>query len=172
MKRIVLPLILGVCFIIESIFVEIFPPDLFGTDKMIVPHFLLTVLILMGIYYIRNRAIIYAFIFGLLFDTFYTGILGIYLFIFPLSVYITSTMMKVLQSNIFVSALVTIVNISIAEFIVYGLNVLIGQTSISSLDFLILRLIPTLLLNLIFYIIIFFPIRKILLRFRKEVLDE
>ncbi|MBS4173698.1 rod shape-determining protein MreD [Bacillus sp. FJAT-49736] len=172
MKRIVLPLILSVCFIFESLFVEYFPNGLFGIHKIFVPHFLLVVLILMGIYYVRNRTILYAFIFGLLFDAFYTGILGIYLFVFPLVVYITSTLMKVLQSNLFVSALVTLLNIAIAEFIVYGLNILILKTSMSAIDFLNERLLSTLILNLVFYFIIFYPLRKWLLRMKKEVLDE
>lgn len=108
MKRIVLPLILSACFILESLFAEFFPNGIFGVHKIFVPHLLLMVLIIMGIYYVRNRTILYAFIFGMLFDAFYTGILGVYLFVFPLTVYITTSLMKVLQANIFVSALVMI----------------------------------------------------------------
>lgn len=172
MKRIVLPLILSVCFIVESLFAEFFPNGIFGIHKIFVPHFLLVMLILMGIYYVRNRTILYAFIFGLLFDAFYTGILGVYLFVFPLIVYITSSLMKVLQANLFVSAIVTLVDIAIAEFIVYGLNILILKTTMPAIDFVNLRLIPTLILNIVFYFIIFYPVRKYLLRVKKQVLDE
>lgn len=172
MKRIVLPLILSVCFILESLYVEYFPNGVFGIHKIFVPHFLLIVLIIMGIYYVRNRTILYAFIFGLLFDAFYTGILGVYLFVFPLIVYITTSLMKVLQANIFVSAIVMIVDIAIAEFIVYGLNILISNTTMQAIDFLNLRLVPTLILNLVFYFIIFYPLRKCLQRLKKEVLEE
>jgi len=172
MKRIVLPLILSICFILESLYVEFFPNGIFGIHKLFVPHFLLIVLIIMGMYYVRNRTILYAFIFGLLFDAFYTGILGVYLFVFPLIVYITSSLMKVLQANIFVSAIVMLVDIAIAEFIVYGLNILILKTTMSTMDFINGRLIPTLILNIVFYIIIFYPLRKCLLHLKKEVLDE
>ena len=172
MKRIVLPLILSICFILESLYVEFFPNGIFGIHKLFVPHFLLIVLIIMGMYYVRNRTILYAFIFGLLFDAFYTGILGVYLFVFPLIVYITSSLMKVLQANVFVSAIVMLVDIAIAEFIVYGLNILILKTTMSTMDFINVRLIPTLILNIVFYIIIFYPLRKCLLHLKKEVLDE
>ncbi|KQL53403.1 rod shape-determining protein MreD [Heyndrickxia shackletonii] len=172
MKRIVLPLILSICFILESLYVEFFPSGIFGINKIFVPHFLLIVLIVMGIYYVRNRTILYAFIFGLLFDAFYTGILGVYLFVFPLIVYITSSLMKVLQANLFVAAIVMLVDVAIAEFIVYGLNILILKTTMSAIDFINVRLIPTLILNLVFYIIIFYPLRKCLVRLKKEVLDE
>ncbi len=172
MKRIVLPLILSACFILESLFAEFFPNGIFGVHKIFVPHLLLMVLIIMGIYYVRNRTILYAFIFGMLFDAFYTGILGVYLFVFPLTVYITTSLMKVLQANIFVSALVMIIDIAIAEFIVYGLNILISNTTMSVTDFLNMRLIPTLILNLVFYFILFYPLLKCMQTLKKEVLDE
>ncbi|QQZ10719.1 rod shape-determining protein MreD [Heyndrickxia vini] len=172
MKRIVLPLILSLSFIFESIFVQYFPHQAFGGRYTIVPHFLLVVLLLMGIYYIRNRTILYAFIFGLLFDINYTGILGVYMFLFPFMIYLTSKMMKILQANIFVAGLIVLVDIIIVEFLVYELNILINHVTMSMVDFLYVRLIPTLVLNLIFFIIFSYPMKKWLEKRKKEVLDE
>ncbi|MGE6259566.1 rod shape-determining protein MreD [Heyndrickxia sporothermodurans] len=172
MKRIVLPLILSVCFIAESIFVQYFPHNAFDGKYIIVPHFLLVVLQLMGIYYIRNRTLLYAFIFGLLFDISYTGILGVYLFLFPLTIYITSKLMKFLQSNIFIAVIVTLFNVALVEFLVYELNILIHQVTMTTMDFLNIRLVPTLILNLIFFVIFSYPIKKWLEHRKKEVLDE
>lgn len=172
MKRIVLPFILSLCLIGESIFVEFFPTEEFGGGRIIVPHFLLTVLLLMGIYYLRNQAILYAFIFGLIFDVFYTGIIGAYLFLFPLAIYITSKMMKILQSNIFIASLVVTINIAIVEFLVYELNVLIKHTTMPMTDFINVRLWPTLVANLAFIIIVSYPLKSWLQRRKKEVLDE
>lgn len=172
MKRIVLPLILSLLFVSESLFVQFFPHDAFDGRFIIVPHFLLVVLLLMCIYYIRNQALLYAFIFGLIFDITYTGILGVYLFLFPLTLYITSKMMKVLQSNIFIAALVILFNLALVEFLVYELNILINHVTMTMVDFLNRRLLPTLVVNLIFFIIFSYPLKKWLEKRKKEVLDE
>lgn len=172
MKRIILPLILSICFISESLFVQFVPRDPFGSRMIIVPHFLLVVLLLMGIYYVRNRAIVFAFIFGLIFDVFHTGILGVYLFLFPLSIYIASKMMKILQTNIFIAGLVTILNVAIVEFLVYELNILIEHISMSMMTFLNIRLLPTLVVNLIFFVIFSYPLKKLMERRKKQVIAE
>ncbi|PTY85468.1 rod shape-determining protein MreD, partial [Heyndrickxia sporothermodurans] len=108
----------------------------------------------------------------LLFDINYTGILGVYMFLFPFTIYLTSKMMKILQANIFVAALIVLVNIIIVEFLVYELNILINHVTMSMVDFLYVRLIPTLVVNLIFFIIFSYPMKKWLEKRKKEVLDE
>ena len=76
MKRIVLPLLLALTFYGESLFADFFPPEImaFGGERLFVPHFILVILVIMGIYYFRNHALIYAAILGLLFDVYYTEI--------------------------------------------------------------------------------------------------
>ncbi|MGE8206084.1 rod shape-determining protein MreD [Heyndrickxia sp. NPDC080065] len=171
MKRIVLPLLVSLCFFSESLFVQFFPRDVFGGRFIIAPHFLLVMLLLMGIYYLRNQTYLYAFIFGLIFDITNTGIMGVYLFLFPLAVYITSKMMKVLQSNILIAAFVTIFNVAVVEFLVYGLNILINHVTIPMVNFINLRLGPTLIASLVFFIIFSYPLKIFLERRKKEILD-
>ncbi|KYC73760.1 rod shape-determining protein MreD [Bacillus coagulans] len=168
MKRIVLPLILSLCYIAESLFAQFFAARSFDGKFTIVPHFLLVMLILMGMHYRKRLSIIYAFVFGMLFDAFYTGILGIYLFFYPLAVYLTEKMDRILQSNIFTGTLVAVLNMAIVEFLVYGINALINPQVMGFDDFLLFRLWPTLILNAAFFILAWYPMGNFLKRRARE----
>ncbi|GER66193.1 rod shape-determining protein MreD [Weizmannia acidilactici] len=172
MKRAVLPLILSVCYIAESLFAQFFSAQNFGGKYIIVPHFLLVMLILMGMYYRKRSAIIYAFVFGMLFDAFYTGVLGIYLFFYPFAVYLTIKLMRILQSNIFTGTVVAAFNMAVVEFLVYGVNSLINSQLMGFSDFLNLRLWPTLIFNAAFFILAWYPMRNFLVRRAREEEQE
>lgn len=172
MKRAVLPLVLTLCFISESLFVELFPIEAFDGQRIIVPRFLLVLLSLMGIYYIRNKTIIYGALFGFLFDVYYTGVIGVYMSLFPLAVYFTAKLIKIIQVNLVTAGLIALLNITVVEVLVFGLNKLILHVHMSPLEFADLRLWPTLVLNLAFFILICYPTRNWLMRRKKEELDE
>ncbi len=172
MKRVVLPLITVLCFYGESIFVELLPIFSFIDNRTVVPRFLLVVLILMAIYYFRNVTLIYAAIFGLLFDIYYTGVIGAYLFLFPIAVYTASKMVKVLQINVLTSGLITMLIVAMTEALVYGLNILLFDVNVTVSQFIYARLLPTLTLNFMFYLIIFFPFSRWLQNRSKELFSE
>ena len=138
MKRIVLPFLLALTFYAESLFADFFPPEImaFGGERLFVPHFILVNLAIMGIYYFRNYALIYAAVMGLLFDVYYTELIGVYLFLFPITVYIASKISKFLQANFFVAAVITLLNVAIVEVLVYILNVLVLQVKMAPSDIL------------------------------------
>ncbi|QED48788.1 rod shape-determining protein MreD [Cytobacillus dafuensis] len=160
MRKFLLPLLLLFIFISESIFVELFPVGLLDDARIIVPRFLMITLLFLTIYGPKKYGIIYSFIFGLLFDIVYTEIIGIYLFIFPLVSYIVSKLMKILQTNIVIVSLVTILGVILLEMGVYEMNFLIHQTSMDFSSFVSLRLIPTVIFNLVITCIVAYPLKK------------
>ncbi|WP_066137191.1 rod shape-determining protein MreD [Lederbergia lenta] len=172
MRNIILPLLLTLAFYLESIFVDLLPPEAFGSERIVVPHFLLTLLIIMGIYYLRNHALLYAALFGLLFDVYYMDIIGIYLFLFPIAVYLASKMMRILHVNIFTAAIALIVNIAFVEILVYIFTVLVFRINIIPSEFGMVRLLPTLILNLASFILIFFPFTKFLQKTKKDIVED
>jgi rod shape-determining protein MreD len=157
-----LPLIIIFCFIFESVFVELLPEKFFDSTRILVPHFLIIVIIFTTIYGTKKSGLMYGFIFGLLFDIVYTEVIGIYLFMIPLVAYITSWIMKILQSNIVLVSLVALTGVALLEFGVYGMNLIIGYTNMSFSGFVDNRLFPTLLLNAIFIVLVAFPLKKYL----------
>ena len=160
MIKFLLPLMISFSFIFESIFVELMPESLYKSDFIVVPHFLIVMILFTVIYSHRKQGLMYGFIFGLLFDIVYTEIIGVYLVLIPLVVYIVSWIMKLLQSNIVVSIVITLFGVCLLEFGAYGMNFLIGLTAMSFSSFVGVRLWPTLLLNFIFILIVVFPLKK------------
>ena len=102
----------------------------------------------------------YGFIFGILFDIVYTEIIGIYLFMLPLVAYLISWIMKILQTNVILVAFVAILGVGFLELGVYEMNFIIGRTEMSFVSFLNFRLVPTLILNFLFIILVSYPLRK------------
>lgn len=160
MNKFIPPAILLFLFILESLFVQFLPADIFNSEKIFVPHFLLVSILFLTIFGNEKYGILYGFIFGLLFDIVYTEIIGIYLFLFPLVAYIVSRMLKILQTNIFVCAFVSLIGITFLEIGAFEMNKLIHITNMDFMGFLTKRLLPTLLLNAIFTIIAAYPLKR------------
>ncbi|MEH7375668.1 rod shape-determining protein MreD, partial [Neobacillus drentensis] len=68
MRKFLLPLLFLFLFIVESLFVEFLPAKIFGFERIFVPHFLFTAILFLTIFVGKKHGIIYAAIFGLLFD--------------------------------------------------------------------------------------------------------
>lgn len=160
MNRFLLPGLFVFLFILESLFVELLPAELFNSDRILVPHFLIAGILFLTIYLSPKYGILYGFVFGLLFDVVYTEIIGIYLFMFPLMAYLIAKIMKVLQTNIFIVSALSILGIGILEIGVYELNYLIHITNLDFGVYFKIRLIPTLVLNLAFIILTAYPFKK------------
>ena len=172
MKKVILPLLISICFILESVFVELWPADLFFKTSVLVPHFLMVIIIFLTVYGSKKHGIMYGFIFGLFFDVIYTEIIGIYLFMIPLIAYIIAGVMKILQSNIIMICIVALLSVALLELGVYEMNFLIGRTDMPFSDYIDNRLIPTLLLNLIFIFIVAFPLKKYMDNFAEALRND
>jgi rod shape-determining protein MreD len=161
--------LLFLLFILESLFVELFRVNLFNDDWILVPHFLLAGILLLTIYGNRKLGIWYGLLFGLLFDIVYTEIIGIYLFMIPITVYLVSKLMKILQSNIIIASFAVLLGITILELVVYEMNFLIHVTAMPFPQFINLRLFPTLMLNLVFLIIVVYPLKKQFIKMNEQL---
>ncbi len=160
MRRVLLPVLFTGCFIFESIFIELMPAKFFNGQHILVPHMLMIAILFLTIYGSRNLGILYGFIFGMLFDVVYTEVIGIYLCMLPLIAYLISKIMKVLQTNVIIVSIVTLFGIALLEIGVYEMNFLIHKTTMGFSSFLGNRLMPTLILNLIFVILVAYPFKR------------
>lgn len=164
MKKLYIPLLAVLIFISESIFVTTFSGEFFSSDKMFIPRFLMILLVFMSVYCNSRVALYYSVVIGLIFDVVYTEILGVYLFVFPLITYTISKIMKVLQNNIFVVSFMSLIAVAFLETIIYGMNSLLGFAVLTFQQFLINRLVPTLILNTVVVVIAAYPLRKFMLK--------
>ncbi|WP_017755955.1 rod shape-determining protein MreD [Calidifontibacillus oryziterrae] len=171
-RKFLLPFLLFLAFISESIFVEFVPIEAFNIERIFVPRFVMIMLMLLSFFYERNLTVLYGVIFGLMFDIVYTDIIGVYMFSFAIVVYVISYSMKVLHRNILVILLVSLVGLCFFESLVYGLYKLINIANLEWTAFVNNRLFPTLVLNGFFLIIIYYPMRKLLIKLEQLASKE
>ncbi len=172
MKKLLLPFIALLFFYSESIFVSLAHGETLLQNRIIVPHFLLMYLLFLAVYYQHRTALLLGFIFGFLYDMYYTEINGIYLVLFPFLILLTVRLMKIFYNNLFVFGVIVIINMAIIEFLVYQINIIIQRTELSLIQFMDWRLWPTLVLNIAFYIIVSFPLKALFVKLQKAWLEE
>ncbi len=160
MKKILLPFLIYLAFISESSLVQAFLPHENSMDWQLIPRFTMVMILFVAIYLNTTYGLLYGLAFGLLTDLLYTDIIGVYLFSMAATAYVTSVFSRYLFGNLIVTLLLSVVGVSILEFFVYGLNSLIGISNQMIDVFLYKRLLPTLILNGLFAILIYYPYVK------------
>jgi rod shape-determining protein MreD len=172
LRKFLLPVLFLFLFILESLFVEFLPAKIFGFERIFVPHFLFTAILFLTIFVGKRHGIIYAAIFGLLFDIVYVEIIGIYFFLYPFISYLIYKLLQVLQSNIITAFLAALLGISLLEMGVYEMNYLIHVTDLDFIGFINLRFYPTLLLNAAINLIIAYPLKWLFEKHSEALRDE
>ncbi|WP_010651044.1 rod shape-determining protein MreD [Oceanobacillus massiliensis] len=172
-KRFYIPLILFLLTILEGVALELLPPDLVKNNMLIVPHWVLAFLIFVAVFYDRDNtyhSIVYGLIFGLLIDVVYTGVLGVYMFSYALVLYIVHGLTKLLQGNIYVLLLLGMLGVCLSELSIYLIYTSAGLIDMVFENYLMDRLLPTVLLNLVFILLIYPFTAKRLARWEREQL--
>lgn len=161
-KKILYPLLmLLIALILDGVFAAQLK-GAFGTNiGMIIPHLTLLVLLILVFYLSFRHIIILSLLMGFVYDSYYTGYLGIYMAIFTVIVYVLLQFRNFFQPNLIIYLLLSIIVVTILEFFVFGVYRAINITSMSTQEFLLERLGATLLFNGLATLIIGYPIDKI-----------
>jgi rod shape-determining protein MreD len=150
LTRTLIPLVAVLLFLLESEF-AMFSPIVWNDQAfIIVPRFLILYLIFLAIYYNRKKAMIYGVIFGLCFDVFYINIIGLYTFLYPAVCFIAAWCVKRIHPHLLFSTVLAIVLVSLLEFTIYEFFYMIQFTTMAFKPFLLNRLMPTILANSLF----------------------
>ncbi|WP_456278118.1 rod shape-determining protein MreD [Bacillus sp. AK128] len=160
MRKWLLPTLALLCFIFESVFVQVLPSELFNMERIMIPRFVMVIIVLITMLTSVSKGMIYGFVLGLLYDLMYTDLMGVYMFAYTFLAYGVAMIMKVLHINILTVILISLLSIGILDFFVYGIMILLKITMMPVEEFLMVRLLPTLVLNLAFVILLFVPLRK------------
>jgi rod shape-determining protein MreD len=160
LRKWLLPTLAILCFIFESVFIQVLPSELFEMERIMIPRFVMVIIVIITMFTSLSAGMAYGFVMGLLYDLMYTDLIGVYMFAYTFLAYGVAMIMKVLHINILTVVLVTLLSIGILDFFVYGIMLVIKTTSIPTGDFFTIRLLPTLVLNLAFVILLFVPLRK------------
>lgn len=98
--RILLPIIMGLVFILENTVSFYFARTLFYGETRFIPHFIIVMLVMMVVYLPRNQVMIYALVLGLVYDIYNIGIIGIYFALFPVVVYISQNYFIIFKEHL------------------------------------------------------------------------
>lgn len=162
MIRYLLPLIALVLFFLEPVFGLFSPLQLDGVYYYIVPRFLLMFLIFVTVYYDAKRAMFYGLFFGLLYDVFFIDIIGLYSFLYPMMCLIAGYTVKSVHRNLFVATLLTLVLTALFEFVLYLFFSFISLTSMPVDIFLTSRLLPTMIANSLFLVMLGWAFKSVI----------
>lgn len=152
--RILIPAVALVLFLLESEFAMFSPIELKGESFILVPRFLILYLLFLAIYYSRKKAMIYGLIFGLCFDVFYINIIGLYTFLYPAVCFIAGWSVKRIHPHLAFSTVLAILLMSLLEFVIYEFFYIIQFTAMAWKPFLLHRLVPTILANSLFLLML------------------
>ena len=150
LTRILIPLVALLLFLLESEFAMFSPIQLNGETYFLIPRFLILYLIFLAIYYSRKKAMIYGLIFGLCFDVFYINIIGLYTVLYPAVCFLASWFVKRIQPHLVFSTCLALVLMVVLELVIYEFFFVIQFTTMAIEPFLLNRLLPTILANLLF----------------------
>lgn len=155
-----IPLILLVALLMDGVIAAVFSSQLYTATTDTVSRVILVCIVFFSFYVDRNPMILFGIIFGLLYDSYYVGILGVYTSLFPIVVYLCDKMKKIFNPNILVLFLVGIIQLSLVEFLLFGFYTVLELASIDMSMFLANRLGPTLLLNGVYMLLLYYPLKK------------
>jgi rod shape-determining protein MreD len=165
MHSILLALLTFFVFIFEGTVMQILIPEQIGDNIVLIPRFTMIIVGFIAIYLTPGRGIVYGLIFGLLYDIIFTNLIGVYTFSIAFVAYVLVFIARFFHGNLFITLVVSLIGVSMLEFLVYGLFTLIGLIDVQIDIFAYQRLFPSLLLNGAFVLIVYFPLKKWLLQY-------
>lgn len=147
-------------FLIETTIMHWLIPSSWQEHASISPRFVFTVIIFIALYARRYFALILGLVFGLLHDViFYGHMIGPYSFSMGLTGYLTGLIFGRTHIRLVFTLLIMVIANLFFEFIIYGLYRIFRVVDESFGWAILHHILPSLLFNLLFALIIYIPIR-------------
>ena len=120
----------------------------------------------------RRQLIIYGAVFGVIYDSYYYGIIGLYTVLLPLlMVGIDHFRFLLIKNNMGYDLSIYFLALTFLQSGIYLLEKLLQQTSTDALDFITFTLGPTLLWNILVFFLLYVPLAKLsewLVKYRRD----
>lgn len=172
MERLFFFPILFLILIFEGIALKLLPEVIINTNLLIVPHWVFVFLVLIALFYDQTEtyyAVLYASLFGFLIDIVYTDMLGVYLFTYPVAIYVVHLLKRVFHTNIYSTILMACIGLIITETIIYLIYLTVDITDMTLVNSLFNRLIPTLIANTIMLVLLYPIFKNMLIRWSMQL---
>lgn len=132
------------------------------SHMFILSHFLLIVLILGSIFYSKRYMVVLSVVLGLLFDSYYYSILGINTVSIPLTVVLIYWVFDYIEPTLPSLLLSLVVFITIMDVSGYLIQVVFNLIKGDFIGFVTKQLGPTYFANIVAFLILSYPINKLL----------
>lgn len=166
----VFPIGLLIAFFLDGAFSNVFSGAFFSYPYSMVSHLVLLWLVL-G-YFFENEVQIpltgFAVVTGIAFDLYYSGILGLFMVLFPLIIGLTRAIGKYFSPTFLTAIMIYFIDLAVFEFANYLAYMIIGIAHASFSSFLLYTLAPTLALNLVYFVVLYFPISLLYAHYNVE----
>lgn len=152
--RLLMPFVAVVLFLFEPVLTMFSPIEMFGSSMTLVPRFLFMYLLFIAVYYDRKKSLIYAILFGILYDVVYIDIVGLYSVLFPLFCVGMNKICNYIQQTLPVVTILTVVFVALLELVAFEFYRIVSITNIPVDQFLMNRLLPTIVANFLLLILL------------------
>lgn len=134
------------------------------SNNIYVSNVHLTLLVLLVLSRVLDERFLFgvSLVLGVLYDLYYIGVLGIYAVIFPFLVLMFCFFKELIQQNVLTMFFTMVISITLFELISFLLQSTFGLTGVTSDYFVPRYLGPTLLFNIVMFVILIFPLEWIL----------
>lgn len=158
--RFVFPIGLFIAFFLDGILSKSFAGLLFGFPYTMVSQLALLWIVL-SCFFEENVHIPltgFAVFTGVVADLYYSGVWGLYIVLYPLMVWLTRLLSRELDQTFLNHILIFFLDVCCFQLLNYWAYYTIGIVHVGFVDFLLDTLAPTLALNLVYFVICYWPI--------------
>lgn len=155
-------IILAALFLLEGTLLPWLIPTSWQTRIHVNPHLVLVIILYIGLFIDRHMALAFGLVFGILHDFMYfSPMLGPVAFGMGLAGYLAGLMHGRLYSSIMVCMMVIGIGDLFFETVIFGLYRLFRITHLNFEWTFLHEMLPTMLINLMFALAVYVPIRKL-----------
>lgn len=156
-----IPIILFLGLVVDGLVMNNFSAHLLDKDFTLVPRIFLMLFVAFTTFFPKQPLFLYALLFGIIYDSYYTGVIGIYVTAIASCIYLLKRSQTFLSSAPIVLFIVYIMSICYVDTFVFGVYTVMGIANIPFPVFFSTRLGPTILLNFVILALSYFPLRKL-----------
>lgn len=159
-RRVTIPIFLLFFFLLlDGAIVSLFYEGLDVSFGFMTPRLFVLTVIVLAFYLEPRHMYILSVVFGFIYDSYYSGILGIYIAALMIISYLIIQLRTILEPNYLTLVLVAIIMLTLLEFLIFGVYRVIDLTSLDVQEFVAMRLSASLLFNTIAIILLAFPFK-------------
>ena len=162
MQVMIYPVIAIILLLLNNLITTYVPLRIFHTDLYFIPHLLLIYLLILTVYKNPKIALILSIFTGILCDVYLGNIYGLYTFGFIISVLLMDQLFKVFYKDIKMMVVLLLFFVMLFEHFMFIIMKILGFISTGYFTFILTHLVPTLLLNFLFIVIVFPLLLKLL----------